>query len=154
MRNTVFATLLLAGCATTGSMVQSTPSTVTAYQAVRSGEQPTAKGGDIAFCAGPTSVVAQRVEGRPSDQWATQIHDHAIADNVRGALRSDPALERLDVRVNHGAVHLDGNVASAAEASKAIATSLQVAGVVMVQARLFSPDEPSPPPAGTAQWCG
>lgn len=154
MRATSFATLFLAACATSGAMVQSTPSTVTAYRAVRSGERPTAKGGDVAFCAGPSSVVAQRVEGRPSDQWSTQIHDHAIADDVRGALRSDPALAHLDVKVQHGAVYLDGNVASAAEASQAIAASLQVAGVVMVQARLFSPDDTTPPPAGTAQWCG
>lgn len=153
MRYTVLAILLVGACAGP-TTVHSSQSTIAAYQAVRTGEQPTAHGGDVAFCAGPSTIVAQRVKARASDQWSDNIRDHAIGDNVRGLLRTDSGLAGVDVSVKHGAVKLDGNVPSAAEATRAIARTLEVEGVVLVQARLFSPDAPNPPPTGTAHWCG
>jgi osmotically-inducible protein OsmY len=151
----VFAICLLAGCATVPT-VRSSPSTVAAYEQVRSGEQPSAQGGDVQFCAGPASTIAQRTQARPSDNWTNQFTDHAVASSVRGTLRADPALadSPIAVSVEHGAVDLEGNVPSAAVASHAIARALQVEGVVMVQARLFTPEEPNPPPAGSHRWCG
>jgi osmotically-inducible protein OsmY len=144
--------MLLAACAVIPT-VRSSPATVAAYQAVRSGARPAAAGGDIEFCAGPDAVVAQRAKWRPSDDYAARYRDYAVADQVRAALRYQPPLPGISARVEQGAVRLDGHVPSDATAAEAIARALDVDGVVLVEARLFTPDATTPPAFGSARWC-
>ncbi len=155
MRIFAVALSLLAACATIPT-VRSTPATVAAYAAVRSGERAQATGGDVEFCAGPDAVVAERTRWRPTDDYATRYRDYAIDDQVRAVLRADPALAAapIAVHVRQGAVRLDGHAPSDVAASEAIARALDIDGVVLVQARLFTPQTPQPPPAGQARWCG
>jgi hypothetical protein len=144
-----------AACSSTAG-VRSSPSTVAAYQAVRSGERYDAAARDVRFCAGPGVVVAERTRARPTDDWLTQFRDEAVAENVRGTLRADPALagSAITANVRRGAVHLDGSAPSDAAAASAIARALDVDGVVLVEARLFTPQTAAPPGIGTARWCG
>jgi hypothetical protein len=147
--------VLAAGCATIPS-VQSSPATVAAYQSVRSGEQRDAKSGDVRFCTGPGVVVAERTKYRPSDDWTTQYRDRATVDEVRQTLRYDPALKgsTITANIDRGAVRLDGQAPSTEVVSHAIARTLNVDGVVLVEARVFTPEAPQPPVAGSAHWCG
>jgi hypothetical protein len=149
----LFATSI-AGCATT-STVRATPATVQAYDAVRSGVQAQAVGGDVRFCAGTGGVLAERTRYRWSDDYLTRYRDWALADQVRAALRYRPALDRgaIDVRVDQGRVILRGHAPSEAVAAQAIARALDVDGVVQVEAWLLTPEAPQPPATGRAEWC-
>lgn len=156
MRATSILLLLVAPACSTASSVRSSPPTVAAYESVRTGDRHDAAGGDVRFCAGHDVVVAERTRYRPSDDILTQYRDNAVAERVRGSLRADPALAgaNIEAKVERGAVRLDGQAPSAAAASAAIARALDVDGVVLVEARLFTPETPQPPVAGTARWCG
>jgi osmotically-inducible protein OsmY len=107
------------------------------------------------FCAGPDAVVAERTKWRPTDDVLTRYRDVFVAEQVRVVLRHEPALAgaAIDVHVDQGAARLDGRVESATAATIAIARALDTSGVVLVEARLFAPDETRPPVAGSARWC-
>jgi osmotically-inducible protein OsmY len=156
MRVVVVCVVGFLGACATAPSVRSSPSAVDAYQSVRAGETAKAHSGDLAFCAGPSAVVAERTKARSSDNWTNQFRDRDVADSVRGSLRSDPALvgSAIEVNVHQGAVKLDGHAQNPEVATHAIARALAVDGVVLVQARLFTPEQTSAPAAGHAQWCG
>jgi osmotically-inducible protein OsmY len=154
MRAFTVALALVAGCATIPT-VHTSPATVAAYRAVRDGARADVAAGDMRFCAGPDAVVAERTKWRPTDDVLTRYRDYDVAERVRAALRYEPALAgaAIDVRVEQGGARLEGRVASAEAATIAIARALDTAGVVLVEARLFAPDDTRAPAAGRARWC-
>jgi osmotically-inducible protein OsmY len=135
--------------------VRWSPATVAAYQSVRDGARSDVAVGDMRFCAGPDAVIAERTKYRRTDDVLTRYRDIDVADRMRASLRYEPALAgaAIDVRVEQGAARLDGRVANAEAATIAIARALDTAGVVLVEARLFTPDDARAPAAGGALWC-
>ena len=147
--------LLTLSCATIPT-VRWSPATVAAYRDVRDGARSDVAAGDMRFCAGRDAVIAERTRWRPTDDVLTRYRDYDVADRVRAALRHEPALAgaAIDVRLEQGGARLEGRVASAEVATIAIARSLDTAGVVLVEARLFADEDGSrPPAAGSARWC-
>jgi hypothetical protein len=146
--------LLTLSCATIPT-VRWSPATVAAYRDVRDGARSDVAAGDMRFCAGRDAVIAERTRWRPTDDVLTRYRDYDVADRVRAALRYERALAgaAIDVRVEQGAARLEGRAASAELATIAIARTLDTAGVVLVEARLFADGDERPPAAGSARWC-
>ncbi len=87
--------------------------------------------------AGPAALFAQSNDNVPAiSQAADAEQDAAIARRINGIFAEVSGLSGIDVEVREGVVVLEGEVASEAAVSQAVAIAGRVEGVVLVDDRL------------------
>jgi BON domain len=154
MRTSLFLALMLFGCAHAGPpLTEAERSSV--YRAVRNGAALESRADNLLFCASREGLEVTHAENTGPDDWADRMSNARVRDDVAAKLGGDSALrgDAIHARTVDGEVILSGRVSSDEHALRAVEDALSIAGVVLVNADLRSPESPNPPRVTSLAWC-